>query len=102
MKLLSHEEVAEYFKNVPGWTLVEEEDSITHIKVPKKITRSWKFPDFVQSLAFANKVSEIAEQEGHHPDLLVSWGKVGVELSTHDVGGLSEKDFIVAEKIDEL
>jgi len=74
------------------WRLVDD----------KKIQREFGFKNFKEALAFANRVGEIAEQEQHHPDLHVAWGKVGVELWTHAIGGLSENDFIVAAKIDEL
>ncbi|MEK7519950.1 MAG: 4a-hydroxytetrahydrobiopterin dehydratase [Patescibacteria group bacterium] len=68
----------------------------------KKIVRSFIFKDFKDALVFANSVGDCAEQEGHHPDLYVAWGKVTVELWTHAVGGLSENDFILAAKIDAL
>lgn len=68
----------------------------------KKIHREFRFKNFVEALAFANNVGAIAEEEGHHPDLFVSYGKVGVELWTHAIGGLSENDFILAAKIDLL
>ncbi len=93
---LSPEQAAELHTQIPDWQIAEEGG------MPKKITRSWKFADFAEALAFANKVGALAEEEGHHPDLLVSWGKVGVELSTHSIGGLSENDFIIAAKIDAL
>lgn len=66
------------------------------------IVRSYKFPDFRSALAFANKVGEIAEEQWHHPDILVAWGKVDVTIWTHKVDGLTESDFIVAAKIDQL
>jgi 4a-hydroxytetrahydrobiopterin dehydratase len=66
------------------------------------ITREFTFPDFKQALAFVNKVGELAEQQGHHPDILLSWGKVEITLWTHKIDGLSESDFIMAAKIDRL
>jgi 4a-hydroxytetrahydrobiopterin dehydratase len=66
------------------------------------IVRSLKFPDFKSALAFANRVGELAEQQGHHPDILLAWGKVEITLWTHAVDGLTESDFILAAKIDEL
>ena len=69
----------------------------------KDRTRLWKRydqPDFVQALALTNGFGGIAEQEGHHPDITVGWGKTIVEMWTHDVGGLSIYDFIVAAKLD--
>ncbi len=79
-----------YAKQVPGWTVVDEH----HLE------RGFKFPDFAGALAFVNRIGAIAEQEGHHPDLTLSWGKVGVTLYTHKIDGLSEADFVLAAKID--
>lgn len=76
-----------------GWMLIDD----AHL-----LTKSFVFPDFKSALAFANRVGDIAEAEGHHPDLAISWGSVVVELMTHAIGGLSENDFIVAAKIDRL
>ncbi|MGA3293488.1 MAG: 4a-hydroxytetrahydrobiopterin dehydratase [Candidatus Acidiferrales bacterium] len=66
------------------------------------ITRNFKFPDFRQALTFVNKVGEVAEQQGHHPDILLSWGKAEVTTWTHSINGLTESDFILAAKIDKL
>lgn len=79
---------------VPGWTLVDAE--------PLKIARSIKLKDFAQAMAFVNNVGELAEAEGHHPDFCVSWNRVRLELFTHAIGGLSENDFIMAAKINQL
>jgi len=80
-------------KDVHDWELTDG---------AKKIEKKFTFKNFAQALAFANKVGEIAEAEGHHPDLVVKWGSVGVELSTHAIGGLSVNDFILAAKIDTI
>ena len=77
--------------HVNGWSLGQNK---------KKISKHFTFKDFAQALAFTNKIGAIAEREGHHPDLTLGWGKVGVELTTHAIGGLSENDFILAAKID--
>jgi 4a-hydroxytetrahydrobiopterin dehydratase len=66
------------------------------------LTRTYKFPDFKTALAFVNRVGALAEEQGHHPDLLLAWGKVEVTLWTHAVNGLTESDFILAAKIDAL
>lgn len=66
----------------------------------KHLSKQFTFADFRSALAFVNRIGEVAETEGHHPDLTLGWGKVGVELFTHDINGLSENDFIVAAKID--
>jgi 4a-hydroxytetrahydrobiopterin dehydratase len=78
-------------KEVSGWSLSPD---------AKSISKQFKFKNFAEALAFANKIGAIAEAENHHPDLTLSWGKVGVALSTHSIGGLSENDFILAAKID--
>lgn len=66
------------------------------------LERNYPFPDFVSGLAFVNQVAALAEENGHHPDLLLRWGKVGVTIWTHAVDGLTESDFILAAKIDSL
>ncbi|MDP4020920.1 MAG: 4a-hydroxytetrahydrobiopterin dehydratase [Candidatus Adlerbacteria bacterium] len=76
-----------------GWMLIDE----AHLLV-----KEFRFKDFAQAMAFANKVGEIAEAENHHPELSVGWGRVSVELTTHAIEGLSENDFILAAKIDEI
>src|SRR3989338_5800795 len=66
----------------------------------KKIRRTFSFKDFKDAMAFVNKIADLAEAEGHHPDLTLHYNKVKVELWTHAVGGLSENDFILARKIE--
>jgi 4a-hydroxytetrahydrobiopterin dehydratase len=78
-------------KKLDGWTLWPD---------AKTISKSFTFKNFATAFAFAAKIADHAEAEGHHPDLLISWGRVEVELSTHSIGGLSENDFILAAKID--
>lgn len=69
----------------------------------RKITKTFKFKDFKEAIAFINKVATVAEQENHHPDMKVfGWNKVEIELSTHAIKGLSENDFILAAKIEQL
>lgn len=68
----------------------------------KKLTKTFKTKDFADALALTNKIGAAAEEENHHPDITLSWGRVGIELSTHKIGGLSENDFILAAKIDQL
>lgn len=87
------EEAEMLLKRVNNWTLSED---------GKRISKNFTFKDFAGALAFANKVGAIAEEEGHHPDLFVGWGKVRVELTTHALKGLSENDFILAAKIDKI
>ena len=90
---LSESEITELLPQVEGWTVSPD---------LKKLSKDYKFEDFAGAMSFANQIAQIAEEEGHHPDLLVSWGKVGIELSTHAIGGLSENDFILAAKINAL
>jgi 4a-hydroxytetrahydrobiopterin dehydratase len=77
---------------LPNWEVVGEHH----------IHRVFKFPDFVKALEFVNRVGAVAEQQGHHPDILLTWGKVEITLWTHAVNGLTESDFILAAKIDQL
>jgi len=88
---LKPEEAAKLGEQTPGWEIAE-----------KSIERTFKFKNFVEAMRFANRITAIAEEENHHPDLHISWGKVIVELSTHSVDGLSINDFIVAAKINRL
>lgn len=68
----------------------------------KKIRKEFVFKNFVKAMAFVDQVADVAESEGHHPDIHIFYNKVVIELWTHAIGGLSENDFIVASKIDEL
>lgn len=86
-------EAEERLKALHGWTLSED---------AKKISKEFTFKNFLDAMRFANNVAHIAEAEGHHPDLHIKWGNVSVETSTHSIGGLSENDFILAAKIDEI
>lgn len=90
---LSIQKAQELMKEIDGWTLSSD---------AKEVKKEWKFKNFAEALAFANKVGAIAEAENHHPEIEIAWGKVEVELSTHSIGGLSENDFIVAAKIDAI
>jgi 4a-hydroxytetrahydrobiopterin dehydratase len=89
---LAGRDLAELASQEPGWKVVDGHH----------ISREFKFPDFVQALAFVNKVGAIAEEQGHHPDILLSWGKANVTTWTHKINGLTESDFILAAKIDKL
>jgi 4a-hydroxytetrahydrobiopterin dehydratase len=88
-------QLAEIFDQLPErsqWSVIGEHH----------LVRTYKFPDFKTALAFVNRVGALAEEQGHHPDLLLSWGKVEVTTWTHAVDGLTESDFILAAKIDRL
>lgn len=68
----------------------------------QRLSRTFKFANFADALAFTNRVGAIAEEQDHHPDIHLAWGKVVVETWTHSIGGLSENDFILAARIDAL
>jgi 4a-hydroxytetrahydrobiopterin dehydratase len=92
---LKGKELADIHRQLPepsSWKVVDEHH----------LVRAYKFPDFRSALAFVNKVGELAEEQGHHPDILLGWGKVEITTWTHAVDGLTESDFILAAKIDRL
>jgi 4a-hydroxytetrahydrobiopterin dehydratase len=86
------QELAQMMKLVPKWKDVNEHH----------IVRTYTFPDFKQALDFVNKIGDLAEQQGHHPDILLTWGKAEITLWTHKIDGLTESDLIMAAKIDKL
>lgn len=88
---LGPEEARALHIQVPEWTLHE-----------KSLEREFTFKDFREAIAFINRVADIAEAEGHHPDISIFYNKVRLELSTHKIGGLSRNDFILAAKIDQV
>ncbi len=88
---MNREEISEYMKHVKDdWKVTGD----------KKILKEYSFVNFRHTMDFVNKVADLAEEEDHHPDMHVSYGKVVIELMTHAIGGLSENDFILAYKID--
>lgn len=83
--------IAKYLQSLGGeWTVVKD----------RQIEKEFKFSDFMTALAFTNTIGQVAEEQGHHPDLELGWGRVKVTLWTHKIGGLSEADFILAARID--
>jgi 4a-hydroxytetrahydrobiopterin dehydratase len=84
------EKIEEMLLQVKGWEVFDN----------KKIQKSFKFKTFREAIDFVNKVADVAEQEGHHPDIHIHYNKVKLVLWTHAIGGLSENDFIMAAKID--
>lgn len=73
-----------------GWKVIDEH----HLE------KEYTFKDFAEALAFTNRVGAIAEEEGHHPDIYLAWGRVGIKIFTHKIDGLTESDFILAAKAD--
>lgn len=96
------EKEAELIKQVQDWILVRDPTTTSGQVAVHKITRQFKFENFKEALVFVNKVGELAESEGHHPDIKIVYNKVALDLFTHAVGGLSENDFIMAAKINAL
>jgi len=89
---LQGQELESLHKQIPEWQIVNEHH----------VTRKFTFPDFRKALDFVNRVGELAEQQGHHPDILLTWGRAEVTLWTHKIDGLTESDLIMAAKIDQL
>ena len=87
------QQAEELLKRISGWTLWPG---------ARAISKAYTFPDFKTAFDFVANVAALADEEGHHPDISLSWGHVEIELTTHAVQGLSENDFIVAAKIDAL
>lgn len=89
--LLSPTDLNAHLASVPAW---REEHG--------EITRTFQFGDFRAALAFVNKIGDMAEKAGHHPDIDIRYNKVRLALSTHDAGGLTDKDFNLAQEIDQI
>ena len=88
---LAQDKLNEFLKQIPTWAVKDGH-----------LFKKFKFKNFVEAMKLINSVAEIAEQEGHHPDFSVHYNKVEIKLWTHAINGLSENDFIVAAKIDQL
>ena len=88
---MNDKKIEVYLKKVKGWSLKQG-----------RLSKHFKFKDFKKTLEFVNKVGKIAEQEGHHPNIYFTWGKCEIQIYTHAINGLSENDFILAAKIDEI
>lgn len=95
MPALTDEEIDQFHRQTKRWSVVEKGGI-------RRLERAFRFDDFAQALAFTNKVGQIAEDEGHHPDILTEWGKVTVSWWTHKIGGLHKNDFVMAAKTDLL
>jgi 4a-hydroxytetrahydrobiopterin dehydratase len=87
---LSPEQVAVLLADLQGWTVVENH----HLE------KEYQLKDFAEGLALVNRIGAIAEEQGHHPDLLLAWGRVAVKIWTHKIDGLTESDFVLAAKCD--
>ena len=89
-------EIHKYLKMVDGWKVEKDDSEIYYL------LKEFKFKNFLESQAFINKVSEIAETEGHHPDIIFGWGYAKVKIYTHAIKGLHESDFVLAAKVDKI
>ncbi|MGH9439022.1 MAG: 4a-hydroxytetrahydrobiopterin dehydratase, partial [Terriglobia bacterium] len=85
-------ELQQLHNQIPSWSVIDEHH----------LYKSYAFPDFRTALTFVNRVGELAEQQGHHPDIELAWGKAGFKIWTHKINGLTESDFVMAAKIEDL
>ncbi len=88
---LGIEKIKDYLKECSGWLLIGD-----------TIAKEYIFKGFKEAMRFVLKISELAEKEGHHPDIFISYNKVRLTLSTHSAGGLTENDFILAAKVNQI
>ncbi len=89
-------EIHKYLKKVDGWSVLQDDNQNFYIE------KNFKFKNFLESQSFVNKIGEIAETEGHHPDILFGWGYAKIKIYTHAIKGLAESDFVLAAKIDKI
>ncbi len=89
-------EIHKYQKKVDGWDIFEDKDNVFFLE------KKFVFKNFLESQDFVNKVGKVSEQEGHHPDINFGWGYAKINITTHAIKGLSENDFILAAKIDQI
>ena len=89
---LAGKELTALSQQLPDWRVVDGHH----------ITKAFKFPDFRQALAFVNKVGNVAEEQGHHPDIYLTYGEVRLQIWTHKIKGLTESDFVLAAKVNEI
>ena len=89
-------EIHKYQKKIDGWEVKSDEKKIYFLE------KEFKFKNFLNSQKFINEVGKISENEGHHPDILFGWGYAKIKITTHAIEGLSENDFILAAKIDQI
>jgi 4a-hydroxytetrahydrobiopterin dehydratase len=90
---LTERQARDLLEGTPDWKLEEK---------ATRLARRFEFEDFKKAIEFVNRVAELAEEQGHHPDIAIHWNQVDLVLWTHAIGGLHENDFILAAKIDRL
>ena len=96
VKAFDISEIHKYQKKVDGWEIMQNDKKVYFLE------KKFKFKNFLESQNFVNKVGEIAETEGHHPDIWFGWGYAKIKIFTHAINGLAESDFILAAKIDKI
>jgi 4a-hydroxytetrahydrobiopterin dehydratase len=89
---LTGKQISPLLAQLDGWDAIEQH----HLE------KSYRFKNYSEALAFVNRLSEVAENEGHHPDICFGWGQVQVKIWTHKIDGLTESDFILAAKVDQV
>lgn len=89
---LTGDEIAKLSPQLQGWNVINEHH----------LSKSYKFSNFAEAQSFVNRVGELAEEQGHHPDICFGWGRAEISIWTHKIDGLTESDFILAAKIDQL
>ncbi len=90
-RILNQTEISQRLQNLPGWTIDNQQ-----------LRHTYQFKNFVEAIDFVNRLVEPAEKAGHHPDIAISYNKVTISLTTHDAGGITQKDFDLAEVISQL
>ena len=96
MSAFDYSEIHKFLKKINGWEVKQNEQKSYYLE------KSFKFKNFLKSLSFVNLVGNIAEKEGHHPDIIFGWGYAKITIYTHAINGLVENDFILAAKIDQI
>ena len=89
-------DIHKYQKKIEGWDVVKNDKNIYFLE------KRFKFKNFLESQKFVNEVGKVSEEEGHHPDIIFGWGYAKINITTHAIEGLSENDFILAAKIDNI
>ena len=95
MKAFDYSEIHKYQKKVNGWNIINNNDIYL-------LEKKFIFKNFLESQKFVNQVGKISEEENHHPDIIFGWGYAKINITTHAIKGLSENDFILAAKIDQI
>ncbi len=99
-KPMPKDQIDEYMVDVPGWTLdYDKNPGVEQAHSRARISKTFKFSDFIGAINFVERVADVAEMDNHHPDIHIYYNKVTLDLYTHAIGGLSENDFILAAKI---